>query len=64
MFSRKTARKKCAHESIVTVRTAGIDRTICEVCGKVSIKSKEGLSGTVERSQFERDSEREHSSVA
>lgn len=64
MFTRKNARDKCAHQRIVTVRTAGIERNVCEACGKVSIQPLDGLSGTVERSQFKRDSEREHSSVA
>lgn len=60
MFARKHARTECAHEDAVTIRTAGIERTVCEKCGKVSIHADDGLSGQADRSQFERESERTH----
>lgn len=60
MFARKNSRAVCAHERSVTVRTAGIERTVCERCGKVSIQPLEALSGRVDRSSFERESERSH----
>jgi hypothetical protein len=61
MFSRKGrhARAQCDHARTVTVRNAGIERSVCENCGHVSFRALEGLSGTVERRQFERDIERE-----
>ena len=52
------ARAKCQHAATITVNNAGIERTVCETCGHVSINAGEGLSGTVKRSQFERDTER------
>lgn len=65
MFVRKNkvARAECDHDTTVTVRTAGIERTVCEQCGNVSISALEGLSGTATRSQFERVSERSLSSL-
>jgi hypothetical protein len=52
------ARAECEHTSSVTVRNAGIERTVCETCGHVSFRASEGLSGTVDRRMFERDIER------
>lgn len=63
MFAKKDSRAVCAHEKTVTVRTAGIMRTVCERCGKVSFQPLEGLSGRVDRSQFEREAERPHNAV-
>lgn len=60
MFARKgrLAPANCEHLRIVTVRHAGIERTVCETCGHVSFRNVEGLSGAVDRSRFERNIER------
>lgn len=60
MFAKKgrVARAKCGHAMTITVSNVGIERTVCETCGHVSINAHEGLSGAVRRSQFERDIER------
>lgn len=60
MFDRlgRFAQKECGHADIVTVRNSGIERTVCETCGKVSFRGLEGLSGIVDRRQFERVAER------
>lgn len=60
MFVRwgKLAHAECEHPSTVTVRNAGIERTVCETCGHVSFRGLEGLSGSVDRRQFEREGER------
>jgi len=60
MFSRRarSARAYCEHEKTVTIRYAGIERTICESCGHVGIRGLDGLTGTASRSQFVRESER------
>lgn len=64
MFSKtKFARPDCDHIDTVTVRNSGIERTICEACGHVSFVAQEGLSGTVSRRQFERESERAPAAV-
>lgn len=60
MFIRKArlGRPDCEHLDTVTVRNAGIERTVCTACGHVSFRTLEGLSGRAKRSQFERESER------
>lgn len=60
MFSSKGkfSRAGCPHPSTVTVRNSGIERTVCEVCGHVTFKAEEGLSGRADRRQFEREVER------
>lgn len=61
MFARKERRHEyadCEHSSSVTVRSSGIERTVCESCGHVKFRGLEGLLGTVDRSQFERQIER------
>jgi hypothetical protein len=39
MFTRRArlARPDCEHEKTVTIRNAGIERTVCESCGHVGI---------------------------
>lgn len=66
MFARKNkvARAECDHDKAITIRTAGIERSVCEKCGNVSITALEGLSGTASRSQFERVSERSVSTLS
>jgi hypothetical protein len=66
MFARKgkLASADCEHLSTVIVRNSGIERTVCEACGNVSFRGIEGLSGTVDRSRFERDIERSRLPVA
>lgn len=59
----RSARAKCEHTATITVSNAGIERTVCETCGHVSINAHEGLSGSAKRSQFERDTERAESSA-
>lgn len=65
MFVRKgrLAPAECEHQNIVTVRNSGIERTVCESCGRVSFRALEGLSGTAIRSQFERNVERSRQPV-
>jgi hypothetical protein len=47
-------RRRCKHSDTITVRTAGMERMVCEACGNVSF---EALSGSVDqpsRSSFAR----------
>lgn len=53
----------CEHPNSVTVRNSGIERTVCESCGRVSFRGLEGLSGEADRSQFGRDIERSKANV-
>lgn len=59
----KLARGQCEHPSKVTVRNGGIERTVCESCGHMSFRGLEGLSGSADRGQFERDMERSKNTV-
>ena len=59
----KLARGQCEHLNKVTVRNGGIERTVCESCGHMSFRGLEGLSGSVDRGQFERDMERSKNMV-
>lgn len=54
----KGVRAECRHEPTVTVRNSGIERTVCEQCGHVSIRALDELTGEVSRRQFERQIER------
>lgn len=60
MFTRtkRPARARCEHVNLITVRNAGIERTVCEGCGWVSFTAHEIVSAGVERSRFEREVER------
>lgn len=59
MFAKRArlAQFNCSHSSTVGVTNSGIHRSVCEDCGHVSFHATEGLSGSVERSQFEREVE-------
>lgn len=59
----RSARAQCDHRNTVTVNNSGLERTICEACGKVNIRANEGLSGSVSRDQFERVAERDSTTV-
>jgi hypothetical protein len=54
----RLASAECEHKNIFTVRNSVIERTVCEACGHVSFRGLEGLSGIVDRRQFERVAER------
>lgn len=62
MFARRgrSARGRCEHVNTITVRNGGIERTVCESCGHMSFRGLEGLSGSADRNQFEREVERAH----
>ncbi len=51
---------RCPHENTVNVTTLGIERTICEACGNVSVLFSDGLEGEVDREQFARQADRIH----
>lgn len=62
MFTKRgrSARAHCTHSETVTIRHAGIERTVCEGCGHVSLRALESLSGRLDRNRFERRVERTH----
>lgn len=60
MFARKGrfATADCDHPTTMNLRNAGIERTVCEACGRVSIKPLEASLTPVDRTRFERTVER------
>jgi hypothetical protein len=60
MFARRarSAHAHCDHPTTVIVRNAGIERTVCETCGRVSIRPLQDSFSAVDRSRFERPVER------
>lgn len=55
---RKTDQAKCLHQQTVVVSSAGMDREVCETCGRVSFSYGPELTSDIDRSMFARDSER------
>jgi len=60
MFARraKSANAHCEHPTTVIVRHAGIERAVCEACGRVSIRPLQESFSAVDRSRFERPVDR------
>ena len=57
---RVSRRRGCKHRQMITVRTYGLERRICEDCGYLSFEFDEDLSGDAERGQFAREADRYH----
>ena len=47
-------RDRCAHQAMLTVTSAGLDRLVCEACGQVNVHYRSGLTGLIERKMFSR----------
>lgn len=45
---------ECAHETVISVSTAGIQRCICETCGHISVSFEPVVSGPATRGHFAR----------
>jgi hypothetical protein len=45
---------QCSHESTLSVAAAGVERSICENCGHISVAFLSEMSGPVYRSRFAR----------
>jgi len=60
MFAKRDrfANSRCDHPTNVIVRNAGIERTVCEACGRVSLRRLQESFSAVDRSRFERPIER------
>ncbi|MGH8915913.1 MAG: hypothetical protein ACRDZM_15540 [Acidimicrobiia bacterium] len=56
---RRIRQDRCAHRVTMTVKSAGIERVVCEACGHVSVHFLSDLSGEVDRDRFARSIERE-----
>lgn len=44
----------CAHDTMLSVTAAGVERSICETCGHISVTFVTQLSGPIYRSRFSR----------
>lgn len=45
---------ECPHDSVLTISAAGVERSICETCGHISVNFPSELSGPVTRRHFAR----------
>jgi hypothetical protein len=52
--NRQTAPDRCGHPGEVSVPSAGLRRTVCDICGNVRFQDERPLTGHVERSMFAR----------
>jgi hypothetical protein len=59
VLRRLRRQERCAHAITVSVRTAGIERVVCEACGHVSVHFLTDLTGEVDRDRFARSIDRE-----
>jgi len=50
----KSRQERCAHHQTVTVRAAGMERTVCEKCGHISFSFTADLTEEIERGRFSR----------
>jgi hypothetical protein len=46
--------RQCLHETTISVTAAGVQRSICETCGHISVRFLTEMSGPVYRSRFAR----------
>jgi hypothetical protein len=44
----------CSHYTVLTVYAAGVERSICETCGHISVTFSSEISGPVTRDHFAR----------
>lgn len=45
---------ECAHRTVLTVAAAGVERSICETCGHISVSFPSRVAGPVTRRHFAR----------
>ena len=48
-------RANCAHEAMLSTTTAGIERTVCEACGHLTMRHVAMACGPVDRAIFARE---------
>ncbi|MGD2101767.1 MAG: hypothetical protein PVG83_05970 [Acidimicrobiia bacterium] len=51
---------ECVHDSVLTVATPGVERSICETCGHISVNFSSVVSGPVTRHHFARPADEAH----
>lgn len=50
----RTRPRECSHETSLSVDAAGVERSICETCGHISVRFHYEMSGPVTRDLFAR----------
>lgn len=55
----RTRPAQCRHETCLTVASSGVERSICETCGHISVRFTFELSGPVTRAHFARPADEE-----
>lgn len=50
----KTRPRECPHEAALAILAAGVERSICETCGHISVSFVARVSGPVSRDHFAR----------
>lgn len=51
---------ECPHDTAITVSAAGVQRSICENCGHISVNFSAVVSGPVTRGHFARPADEAH----
>lgn len=50
----RTRPRECAHDTTLAVLAAGVERSICEICGHISVRFVARVTGPVTRNHFAR----------
>lgn len=56
----KRVDRECRHTQTLSTITAGLERTVCEDCGHLTISERGGLDGPIERARFARPADSLH----
>lgn len=56
-FNTRTNPETCTHSGTIAVNSSGLERSICESCGHVSVSFNTGITGEVSRSAFAREAD-------
>lgn len=59
ILQRSRRKTECIHENVVSATYAGIERSVCEACGNVSLRYEMAAIGSeLDRGDFRRDADR------
>jgi len=62
-FNNRINTETCAHSATIVVNSSGLDRSICESCGHVSVSFNTDITGEVSRSAFAREADERHETM-
>lgn len=49
---------ECEHPTSISVISAGLERIVCEECGRITIKHRSAISGDIDRKTFARPADK------